>query len=86
MTAKEDKQHCTFEFEGVSYCGHIVSSTSIEPHFYWFMFEDEHAIRTYGDSMAFKMHNGKLIPLYHLTSPQFVAAVQECVEKALSKN
>jgi hypothetical protein len=77
---------CSFEFEGMTYNGHIVSSTSIEPHFYWFMFKDEFAIRKYGDSIAFKMQEGRLVPLYHLTAPGFVAAVQQCVENMVEEH
>jgi hypothetical protein len=75
------ERRCSFEFEGRTRYGHIVSSTRLEPHFHWFMFEDADLVAVYGDSIAFKVQSGELIPLYHLTSPNLVDAVKECVEQ-----
>jgi hypothetical protein len=85
METTPGDEKVSFVFEGVRYTGHIVSSTRLEPHFYWFMFEDAAAIKQYGDSIAFKIDKGRLIPLYHLTAPHFVKAVQECVQEFLDR-
>lgn len=73
----------SFEYKGRKYSGHIVSSTDIIPHFHWFVFDDREIIEKYGDSIAFKVVNGKILPLYHLTSPDFVDAVKACVIRVL---
>ena len=75
------KQRCSFDFEGRTYTGYVVSSTDIEPHFHWFVFDDRNVVAQYGDSIPFKIEEGKLLPQYHLTSPDFVAAVQTCVQQ-----
>jgi hypothetical protein len=85
MKATPGEEKVSFVYEGIRYTGHVVSSTRIEPHFHWFMFEDAEAIQQYGDSIAFKVENGALIPLYHLTAPLFVKAVQECVQEYLDR-
>ena len=79
------KQSLSFVYDGKEYRGHIISSTTLQPHFHWFMFDDGWAIAQYGDSIAFKVDNGKLIPLYHLTAPDFVQAVKQCVEQHILK-
>jgi hypothetical protein len=78
-TGKEHR--CSFEFEGRKRYGHIVSSTRLQPHFHWFMFEDADLVAVYGDSIAFKVQDQQLIPVYHLTSPILVDAVKRCVEQ-----
>ncbi len=83
MDMSSKKQLYSFHFEGNTYNGYVVSSTDILPHFHWFVFEDRNVIAKYGDSIAFKVENDQLIPQYHLTSPDFVAAVQHCLQKCL---
>jgi hypothetical protein len=79
------EQRYSFELDGDTYSGHIISSTTIEPHFHWFMFEDHTVISKYGDSIAFKVKDGELLPLYHLTAPGLVAAVKNCVQQYLAE-
>ena len=85
MKLPSDKVKVSFVFEGINYVGYLVCSTDILPHFYWFVFEDAAVIATYGDSIAFKLEEGELIPVYHLTSPLFVNAVKECVQKCIDE-
>ena len=80
------KQQHFFEFQGITYSGYIVSSTDIQPHFHWFMFNDPSVIEQYGDSIAFKVEANQLIALYHLTAADFVAAVQHCVQQYLDNH
>lgn len=85
MEKSNQKQFYSFHFEGNTYNGYVVSSTDILPHFHWFVFEDRKVIAKYGDSIAFKVVNDELTPLYHLTSPDFVAAVQHCLQNCLKE-
>ena len=82
MTASQKKK-ISFVYEGESYSGYVVSSTDILPHFHWFMFDDPKVIARYGDSIAYKVEEEKLVPVYHLTSPEFVKAVEECLYRYL---
>lgn len=85
MALKSDKIKTTFVHKGITYSGYIISSTDLDPHFHWFVFDDVNVIAKYGDSIAFKLEDGKLIPVYHLTSPLFVQAVLDCVQRNLNE-
>jgi hypothetical protein len=86
MKAIPGDEKVSFVYNGKRYTGQVVSSTRLEPHFHWFMFDDPEAIEQYGDSIAFKIENGVLIPLYHLTAPDFVSAVHRCVQEYLENS
>lgn len=85
MIPDQDKIRTSFIHDEVTYTGYIISSIDLEPHFHWFVFDDVEVISKYGDSIAFKQEDGKLIPVYHLTSPMFVQAVLECVQKNINE-
>lgn len=74
-----------FEYNGRTYSGYIVSSNDIQPHFYWFLFEDQELISKISDSIAFMSVDGKLKPVHtYTTHRELVHEVQKAVEKYLA--
>jgi hypothetical protein len=87
MNSRPEKDTASFDFKGMTVTGFIISSTDIQPHFHWFLFDDVNLIDTFGDSIAFKVDEGQLKPVSVIVKHQdFIEAVKRCVENHLKLN
>jgi len=86
MTPDLNKEKVSFDFQGITIAGYIISSTDMQPHFHWFLLEDANLIERFGDGIAFKEDNGKLEPVRLLPKHRdFIVEVRKCVEQNILK-
>lgn len=75
-----------FEYKGRQHRGQIISSTTIEPHYHWFYFDDEDIIGLIEDDcIGFQKKNDELHPTRIYTRHQeLVETVKKVVENNIS--
>ena len=70
-----------FLHDGKAFSGRILSDTSMEPHMYWFLFDDRELMKQMADDLAFKKVNGRIVPVHALNSHhELLEAVRNEIE------
>ncbi len=80
-----------FEYQGQQYSGYIISSSSTEATYFWFVFNEDEIIDLLGDSIAFYFKKGRLAPVYHYSRhamlvEQLCRKVEAAIYQDSSKN
>jgi hypothetical protein len=75
-----------FTYHGKTCSGHIMTSTDIEPHYYWFFFDSREFIEAIADSIAFTEDHGRLIPVHNYTRHMdLVRIVKKIIERFIGE-
>lgn len=79
--AQNHSETIVFSYRGMNYSGHVISSTDLEPHFLWFIFDDQEIIDILTDSVAFREEDGQLTPVQiYSRNAELVRQVQQATE------
>lgn len=74
-----------FEFNGTTYSGYLLSEASVDPKYFWFVFNEEEISALLGETIAFHLHEGQLLPVYQYTNKaSFIEYLRKKVEAALT--
>lgn len=70
-----------FKYQGKDYSGYIIDSTDEMPHYYWLFFKDVELVKKFGDSIGFKLKDGRLVPTQrHVADQEFIETIKSIVE------
>ena len=71
-----------FTYHGQTCSGYIITSTDIEPHYYWFFFDSKEFIQDIADSIAFTDEAGKLVPVHNYgPHVELVRIIKKLIER-----
>ena len=75
-------QRTRIAYNNRTYHGYILDSTETLPHFYWFLLEDLELVRTYGDSITFRVEESELVSnRIYCGDDGFIEAVRQVIER-----
>lgn len=76
-----------FTYNGKPCSGYIITSTDIEPHYYWFFFESKEFIEAIADCIAFTMNSGRLEPVHNYSRHMdLVRIVRKLIERFIGED
>jgi hypothetical protein len=73
----------SFNYDGKNYSGKIMSSINSEGTYHWFVTEEEDLKSKLGDTIAFKVNEGGLQPVYFSSTH---LELMEVIQKVVSEN
>jgi hypothetical protein len=78
-------QNIYFDFNGKTWSGYLLWDTAADAKYFWFVFNEDEMSEQFGDTIAFYIQGGRIMPVYQYTNKaSFIEYLRRKIEAFLS--